>query len=61
MSHHPPVDCWPALVPHQAVLLAVVEPVACPASDSEALQDVGLHPDELINPLVAPPVQQLTP
>lgn len=59
--YHPPVDCWPALVAHQAVLLAVVEPMPRPACDDEAPQAVGLDPYELVHALVAPLVQQLTP
>jgi hypothetical protein len=55
----PPVDVWVALVTHQAVLLAVVEPVPRAPRANESLQAVGLHPDQLVNALVAPLGQQL--
>lgn len=55
-----PVDLWVTLVPHEAVLLAVVEPVPSPACDDEAPKAVGLDPNQLIHALVAPGEQQLT-
>jgi hypothetical protein len=42
------------------VLLAVVQPVPGAPSADEPLQAVGLHPDQLVNALVAPLAQQLT-
>lgn len=56
----PPVDVWVALVTHQAVLLAVVQPVPGAPRAYEPLQAVGLHPDELIHAPVTPLGQQLT-
>lgn len=40
---------------------ALVEPVAGAAGADEALQLVGLHPDELIDALIAPYLQALPP
>lgn len=46
--------------PHQTMLLAVVKPVACPASTDNPLELVGLDPDDFIHPLITPQLKALT-
>jgi len=53
------INVGAALHANKTVLLGVVEPMSCPPGPDQALQLVGLHPDELIHSLVAPDVQAL--
>merc|ERR1711892_207073 len=48
-----------ALCPHQAVLLAVVEPVPSPPRPDNSLELVGLHPDYFVHPLITPKLEAL--
>lgn len=38
---------------HQAVLLAMVQPVARPSCADDPLELVGFHPDDLVDSLVS--------
>lgn len=42
---------------NEAVLFTMVQPVACPACTDEPVQLIGLHPDQLINSVIAPDLQ----
>ena len=44
---------------HQAVLLAMVQPVPGPPGSDDALQLVRLHPDQLVYPVVPPQLETL--
>lgn len=46
---------------YQAMLLAVIQPVACSASANNALQLIGFHPDNLVDSFVAPELKALSP
>ena len=54
-----PVQGQVSLHAHQAVLLPVVEPVAGPPCPDDPLQLVGLDPDYLVHPLIAPELEAL--
>lgn len=37
---------------HQAVLLSVVQPMACPSCADDSLELIGFHPNDFIHALV---------
>ena len=55
------VEVGIAFDPNKAMLLRMVEPVACSASSNQPLQLIDLDPYQLIHSFVAPNVQALSP
>ena len=55
-----PVDWQVALGPHQAVLLAVVQPMPSPSGSNDPLQLVRLHPDDFVDALIAPELETVS-
>lgn len=56
---HVPVYFGVALHPYQTMLLGVVQPVTGPTRPNNSLELVGLDPDYLLDPLVAPNLETL--
>mmetsp|Transcript_38175 Transcript_38175/g.61807 ORF Transcript_38175/g.61807 Transcript_38175/m.61807 type:complete len:266 (+) Transcript_38175:703-1500(+) len=54
------IDVWIALDANEAVLLGMIDPVTRAACSDDALQLIGLHPHNLVYPLVPPDSQAFT-
>mmetsp|Transcript_52845 Transcript_52845/g.86285 ORF Transcript_52845/g.86285 Transcript_52845/m.86285 type:complete len:412 (-) Transcript_52845:211-1446(-) len=54
-----PVELWVAFDANQTVFLRVIDPVSSASCPDDALQLIGLHPDDLFNPFVSPEFEAL--